>query len=128
MASSTIQLRDRLRSVIQCSPAVADGLLRYKQENGSDSLIEPSGRRILKLMTPVSGYLDASLLIALNVSYDAFPERLRAVAREQPVQIKETVFRVVALGESDVHDDSIEELLRDTVANLVDAMEDKPFT
>jgi hypothetical protein len=111
--STTIQLRDRLRSVIEGSGAVRDGLFKYNRENGSDSLVEARGRRRLKLMTPVSSIRDASLLLGISIAYDAFPDQLR-VRICDPVRIKQTIFSIVPLREADLHGGTIEELVRDT--------------
>jgi hypothetical protein len=123
--STTIQLRDRLRSEIRRSGPVIDGLFQYNLEKGSDSLVEAHGRRLLKLMTPVSGFRDASLLLGVTIACDAFPDPLRARIGGA-VRIKQTIFSIVPLGEADLHGGTIEELVRDTVANLVQAVEDAP--
>ena len=76
-------------------------------------------------MTPVSGFRDASLLLGVTIAYDAFPDPLRARIGGA-VRIKQTIFSIVPLGEADLHGGTIEELVRDTVANLVQAVEDAP--
>jgi hypothetical protein len=69
----TIRLRDRLRLEIKQSTPVRDGQLRYKQEKGSDSVIDLRDQRVVKLITPVDGNSDISdkMIVAHSMTSSA---------------------------------------------------------
>jgi hypothetical protein len=73
----TIRLRDRLRLEIKRSTPVRDGQLRYKEEKGSDSVIDLRNQRVVKLITPLPPYDDFSdILFGVSVDTAGFPESM----------------------------------------------------
>jgi hypothetical protein len=113
----TIRLRDRLRSVIRQSTPVRDGQLSYKEEKGSDSVIDLRKQRVLKLITPVPPYNNFDILFGVSVDTAGFPEGLRSRS-QGVVGVQNRGFEIV--GISDYSEESLAELVRDTLSNIID--------
>jgi hypothetical protein len=125
-SESTIRLRDALRRVIKQSTPFRDGQLSYAKGKGSDSVIDLQNQRVLKLITPVWPY-DKKFDILFGVSVDTpgFPEDLRSRS-EGFVGIKNRGFEIVGITERDFTADALAELVRDTLANIIDPTDYPP--
>jgi hypothetical protein len=111
----TIRLRDRLRLEIKQSTPVRDGQLSYKEGEGSDSVIDLQNQRVVKLIRPVDGNFD--ILIGVSVDTAGFPEAWKS---EKVVRVRNRTFAIIGIKEGDWTADKLAELVRDTLANIIE--------
>jgi hypothetical protein len=118
----TIRLRDRLRSIIKESTPVRDGHFSYREETGSDSVIDLRNQRVLKLITPVPPYDNFDVLFGVSVDTSGFPEAFR-LGSQGVIGVQNRGFEIVGISDGVFGDDTLAELVRDTLANIVDPLE-----
>jgi hypothetical protein len=104
---------------IKQSTPVRDGQLRYKEEKGSDSVIDLRNQRVVKLITPLPPYDDFSdILFGVSVDTAGFPKAWRSKS-QKVIGIKDRGFAIIGLTEADLTID-MAELVRDTLANILE--------
>jgi hypothetical protein len=113
----TYRVRERLRSMIEATPAVRDGCLKYKPGDGSDSVIDVFGQVVLKVITPQRAYPEFDVLFGVSIDSPGLSQGFRSKTLDT-VGINRRGFQIVGVSELAWDEAAVTDLVLDTVSNV----------
>ncbi|MSR55919.1 MAG: hypothetical protein EXS09_22000 [Gemmataceae bacterium] len=119
-AIPTLTLRERIKSLLDV--ILHETNLRYDRGDGSDSVIGPDQRRLLKILPTVGGNEEAAIFLGAKVETSGFPEAVRNRIKEI-VTVRKRAFEILPVRHGEYQDSELKELLVDTISRVQEESE-----